>query len=129
MRISDWSSDVCSSDLLAVVEAAGILLRDGDALPVPLVGRLDRAAARLRAEHADQPNHVVFGAALEDPALVGAVGEPPEPRQNALPFAQGGMAALARRHEDTPRRGVAVPPHPPGAPLAPRTHSRPPHHP
>src|SRR3546814_9912593 len=28
MRISDWSSDVCSSDLIKVLEAAGLVRRD-----------------------------------------------------------------------------------------------------
>src|SRR3546814_16827502 len=50
MRISDWSSDVCSSDLVAVhvvgVEAVDAH-RQGLAAPVDLVQRLDDILARL----------------------------------------------------------------------------------
>src|SRR3546814_20380065 len=38
MRISDWSSDVCSSDLrgLAELDGAHVVLHDADLLPAPL---------------------------------------------------------------------------------------------
>src|SRR3546814_3007050 len=55
MRISDWSSDVCSSDLLVIARGAGILLRIGGVDAIDL-GRLqhqvrldfDRAQGRCR---------------------------------------------------------------------------------
>src|SRR3546814_3222535 len=52
MRISDWSSDVCSSDLLTLhalraLEAADVILHD--ALVSPEILALARPAARLEA--------------------------------------------------------------------------------
>src|SRR3546814_6434859 len=42
MRISDWSSDVCSSDLVARVDVCGTLLGDGrlPAVLLPLRGQI-----------------------------------------------------------------------------------------
>src|SRR3546814_2590470 len=60
MRISDWSSDVCSSDLLAraKLEAAGIAadLRQGDmyALPLPSDGA-DTVILHQVLHYAQQP--------------------------------------------------------------------------
>src|SRR3546814_14887522 len=51
MRISDWSSDVCSSDLLGLALAGATLLRHG----------------RLHGEPVDEVVHRVAGVAL-DPA-------------------------------------------------------------
>src|SRR3546814_12677606 len=43
MRISDWSSDVCSSDLLKPVDVARVHFRLGDALRLPwLVRQIDQ---------------------------------------------------------------------------------------
>src|SRR3546814_5587605 len=33
MRISDWSSDVCSSDLTPVISPAGLIIYSGDLFP------------------------------------------------------------------------------------------------
>src|SRR3546814_16524465 len=54
MRISDWSSDVCSSDLICVGEDDPGLVRIGAALRVPCVDQLGpRSLARLgRVDHA-----------------------------------------------------------------------------
>src|SRR3546814_20059712 len=55
MRISDWSSDVCSSDLLRVVRFAaklGFSIDEATAAPVPALAPLlaDAAPARLFEE-------------------------------------------------------------------------------
>src|SRR3546814_5443279 len=65
MRISDWSSDVCSSDLRcpgAVVAAAG--------------GLPDRRAVDAGLT-ADAGMHAIVGAAQAEPEHVVAVAEPP----------------------------------------------------
>src|SRR3546814_11348615 len=51
MRISDWSSDVCSSDLAAQQLALAVLeiLRDAGAVQVE-IDRIDRHLARQRAD-------------------------------------------------------------------------------
>src|SRR3546814_1030025 len=54
MRISDWSSDVCSSDLLAAVEALTLLgiaqdaVRLGDLLELLLDGLVARVDVRVQ---------------------------------------------------------------------------------
>src|SRR3546814_16496827 len=45
MRISDWSSDVCSSDLLTFLGAAGVVL--GARVPIILTSRADSERTRL----------------------------------------------------------------------------------
>src|SRR3546814_11803385 len=76
MRISDWSSDVCSSDLIKVLEAAGLVRRDVRGRthvcsldPAPLMradqwigiyrrfwtDRLDVLEKNLRADDAETP--------------------------------------------------------------------------
>src|SRR3546814_1054352 len=52
MRISDWSSDVCSSDLCAVVYQARRELSGGAADSTP---RFDREVAARRCRPPDQP--------------------------------------------------------------------------
>src|SRR3546814_8676101 len=65
MRISDWSSDVCSSDLLAETEAGGVLVDQdaGHALrPVatgPAHHRVDVARAAAGDERLAAVEHVV----------------------------------------------------------------------
>src|SRR3546814_7076390 len=53
MRISDWSSDVCSSDLLsgsaATRTAGGADVIDGKAFAAGLIGRVSAAVERLKA--------------------------------------------------------------------------------
>src|SRR3546814_4584105 len=56
MRISDWSSDVCSSDLVARPWHAGVLFGDAKALGHRLVARLGDDAALSVA--ANQPYSV-----------------------------------------------------------------------
>src|SRR3546814_5605486 len=74
MRISDWSSDVCSSDLLG----------QGDRLPWPGAGRLDHSLGRQPAGgHGDHPG-VLPG--RHGTAVVGA-----------RPAARGGCAGAAAR--------------------------------
>src|SRR3546814_10150609 len=48
MRISDWSSDVCSSDLIVVVAAAGPQERRGEHLLLAVDGRGDRPGLARR---------------------------------------------------------------------------------
>src|SRR3546814_3980613 len=61
MRISDWSSDVCSSDLTSVRFAAG-----GGAGFDALGAAFDSAIARARAEHDTATEQVRFQQALVD---------------------------------------------------------------
>src|SRR3546814_14329033 len=49
MRISDWSSDVCSSDLRPALAAALDYIREGDTLIVTKLDRLARSVADLVA--------------------------------------------------------------------------------
>src|SRR3546814_18180249 len=56
MRISDWSSDVCSSDLKAALPLAGIrVLEVGQALAGPLAGSIlaDMGADVIKVEKTD----------------------------------------------------------------------------
>src|SRR3546814_7654226 len=83
MRISDWSSDVCSSDLIALGEAQSITLNPGN---VTQAFRFDAGAGnRLFFDHIggstdpywrliDPRGQVVFG-----PSRVGDIEEPPLP--------------------------------------------------
>src|SRR3546814_6463458 len=79
MRISDWSSDVCSSDLIAT--------RYGEFLLIESVGDLRHAIAVgeglkqpvLAFEHADRPAEAALGA---------------QRRQQAFPRRMAGMGAL-----------------------------------
>src|SRR3546814_20611128 len=74
MRISDWSSDVCSSDLRAdVVRAAVLVLQVVGVLPH--VQAQDRGVARADALH---ERAVQVGAAL-DRELAGLVHAKPRP--------------------------------------------------
>src|SRR3546814_18795539 len=90
MRISDWSSDVCSSDLLRV--RARLLIEHGEelggGLPAPdghelVLGRADDAA------------HPALGAALAQPGEVHDAGAGP-----------GLIDALAHPHRPTRLLGV-----------------------
>src|SRR3546814_12168263 len=49
MRISDWSSDVCSSDLVA----RAVQAFDGDALAAEEIGQLAQDARLVRRHHLD----------------------------------------------------------------------------
>src|SRR3546814_1580086 len=70
MRISDWSSDVCSSDLLLVQQAAGL----GGDLVRPL---LVDAARKALAQPLEADDHVGDGFML----AVAADAERDDPRQ------------------------------------------------
>src|SRR3546814_19891071 len=87
MRISDWSSDVCSSDLYVVtnnhvIENADditVTLQDGTRLDAELVGRDPKTDLALLKVDADKPlQHLEFGDS--DSVRVGdwviAVGNP-----------------------------------------------------
>src|SRR3546814_20214746 len=69
MRISDWSSDVCSSDLLILPSSGGALVFGMDWLP--LIGRRTertayRAARQYKATHLvlDGPQAAAVGLAI-----------------------------------------------------------------
>src|SRR3546814_2085447 len=63
MRISDWSSDVCSSDLRVVHDPLEDGLRSVDALLPELARCTDQLSQHPmpRAEHDVEPDVVVFG--------------------------------------------------------------------
>src|SRR3546814_2903865 len=50
MRISDWSSDVCSSDLRDVGQVADIILQAVGVLPIELLARFDADRHRDRRQ-------------------------------------------------------------------------------
>src|SRR3546814_18248772 len=86
MRISDWSSDVCSSDLQRLATGFADLVGDTPALRLVDVGHAHRAAARREA----------FGVALaaalartgDDRGLAGelqCIGHPFHPRSVRVP--------------------------------------------
>src|SRR3546814_13460735 len=109
MRISDWSSDVCSSDLLFVIigdDAAfgGQLVRAlGQPQPVAnIIARIDRAVefgegargvnpGRLAAAGADivanpfAPRFLEFGADIVEPRADNVPGQGPRPTLRAHP--------------------------------------------
>src|SRR3546814_16494876 len=83
MRISDWSSDVCSSDLAGIIgtEAGALHRRDGDDARRDDVGNhaaRDRALQR-RGDHADLGGAAAHladqreGHVVEEPAAAGVV--------------------------------------------------------
>src|SRR3546814_15917587 len=62
MRISDWSSDVCSSDLAATAAAGrlGVGVADGELRAVQAFDVVDRRAHQvLQAQRIDQQNHAI----------------------------------------------------------------------
>src|SRR3546814_2360802 len=69
MRISDWSSDVCSSDLLAGFDG-DVLILYGD---VPLVTTATMRRMLDRLHEADSPAAVVLGFRPADPLAYGRV--------------------------------------------------------
>src|SRR3546814_11459162 len=103
MRISDWSSDVCSSDLTLIVEhidARRAANRLGDILIGELAERiagkdgLDRAGRALPRNRARQ-----IGAPTDDEDRVGRIAEQELAMREAI---RGG----GRGGRDTPRAGT-----------------------
>src|SRR3546814_10553743 len=100
MRISDWSSDVCSSDLALVDEQAGELDR--------LVERAAAVAAQvhhhavdvLAAELLEQPGHVARRRGVVVAVLPAALEVLVEGRQLDHAYAARGRAVLRRQGED-----------------------------
>src|SRR3546814_4883834 len=68
MRISDWSSDVCSSDLLVAEEAAAA--KDDEAL-AGIAGKLEKALGELQAA-----TMWFMGQGMQNPNQVGAGAHP-----------------------------------------------------
>src|SRR3546814_18824092 len=78
MRISDWSSDVCSSDLPAVIEIAALETREHlDMLGIEgeIARRLDPAKARSFADIDRQRIDAVAGRAVEQDIALPDLGE------------------------------------------------------
>src|SRR3546814_4672946 len=83
MRISDWSSDVCSSDLLAARRDAAFVRREREHLAVARDhlavgvdhrgGVVDRVAVAFVQRTGDQPDAAVAGGAAQD--LLGVAGQ------------------------------------------------------
>src|SRR3546814_15218066 len=97
MRISDWSSDVCSSDLIDMAAAVPHLaLRQ----QVPLENRVDRLEIELR-------RHIAHGAILLVKRLgcVGAFAIALDKVSEHRPMALE-MAAKVHRHERSEERRV-----------------------
>src|SRR3546814_2609228 len=101
MRISDWSSDVCSSDLLGVLGVAGgvadrrILRRRQRRAEMIVVDLLQRAGAhRLPVPHVDEG--AVCG--VMQPALVGAAGTPVQRLRPQVRAVQRRQMRVARQH-------------------------------
>src|SRR3546814_6352852 len=98
MRISDWSSDVCSSDLSAAAEEWGDRLIQGDALLAfapggALVdGRLRGSAAIVR----DGMDAAAFVVETEAGALMLVDGQDSGVRRTPVRLVDGSMAAHVR---------------------------------
>src|SRR3546814_16558217 len=88
MRISDWSSDVCSSDLLEVLQAA-------DLRPVVLPG----FRAFLENRHPRESG---------DPASLGLAGEPDDSQKSLGPRFRGDDGAGFAIAVATPDDGFAL---------------------
>src|SRR3546814_981788 len=73
MRMSDWSSDVCSSDLIAPIDADQHLAFGRAPDHTVRRGRLDRDARQLRGG-VDQRFERQIDPRRDDPAQIGAVG-------------------------------------------------------
>src|SRR3546814_5987041 len=86
MRISDWSSDVCSSDL------------SGDAEPEPVPLRVDARPDERDQRKPDQPG---------DPQDVGVLGHPDEPRAGTLAALDHAIADRGDDPEGIGHRQVA----------------------
>src|SRR3546814_12515803 len=118
MRISDWSSDVCSSDLAAPLVVVGEVGLDG--LRHPRREAVLVARAVLPALGAGPVvGHQHHDRVVELPGLLQRFEEPPDPRV--------GVSAEARvhllvAHAHTQRVGIAVVP----APLHPAPRGQPP---
>src|SRR3546814_5009007 len=114
MRISDWSSDVCSSDLAAVVgdqqESAGIALQKAfqpeRGFEVEVVGRLveQQQVGGLEQEGGEGHPHAPAAGELGAGALLGSLVEA-EPGQDTRGAGRGGVGAdggqtLVQRSEE-----------------------------
>src|SRR3546814_2378086 len=92
MRISDWSSDVCSSDLLAIAEGAGVVLEEQGLTRLGRDLRTERdPRGKLGAEEGGAVRHPRLQRARRAGVEVTAVGgmDDPQPldtrgRQEAL---------------------------------------------
>src|SRR3546814_7617657 len=86
MRISDWSSDVCSSDLQVGGQVPGVFLLAGIPLGVPVLGNAQADAGRMNFM-----THELVPLADDDGDVAGALED-------------AGAATLGARHETLQRR-------------------------
>src|SRR3546814_18162532 len=120
MRISDWSSDVCSSDLIAGLWArrhrAHLDEAEAEAehgghrarILVEAGGKAERVAERQAPERRGEKGIVVDGAVRSEPALQGPEGQAMralriEPPQQRAGERKGVQVRLTERSEE--RRG------------------------
>src|SRR3546814_16617831 len=133
MRISDWSSDVCSSDLERDVEQIGRHAAHGEIAPLTLiVGDTEAGQATKRFSHiligkapnivrahlADLPGRLAFG--LARGAIRGSpAGDDDARRRSAIPTFVGQLFLRHPRLGSTPRRAHPTRSAPPPPPVAP----------
>src|SRR3546814_1582136 len=84
MRISDWSSDVCSSDLARWRRRSAIVLLNGE----PTAGGTDRAW---------QTKTPVSDRSLENPRILNGANEPPNAVGERQPLPRHGTLAVRWR--------------------------------
>src|SRR3546814_8226734 len=101
MRISDWSSDVCSSDLVWIEDAAdpGMKRVETPDIDDRLVQRLAEQVARVSHQGINR-EHPLLGATLPDGARIQFCG-PPASRKHWA------MAIRRHRRLDLPQIGRA----------------------
>src|SRR3546814_19839305 len=104
MRISDWSSDVCSSDLRGLGIAEAVLLAELQRLVPGRLGRLDQrlvgAVARLQLHRRDGDLPVACALAVRAPDVL--AGVPPhavDGRRVARAGAQRRSTGIGERGE------------------------------
>src|SRR3546814_5674197 len=93
MRISDWSSDVCSSDLVALGDAAAARSQVRIALD-ELVERGDLAGRRRAIAHDRIVDQRDVGRILEDPVTIRVTVDGPGVRQAGMTVVVRGAAGL-----------------------------------
>src|SRR3546814_13963784 len=100
MRISDWSSDVCSSDLLEIlglVDRFAVGLHDAIGGAQHQLAHADALEVEVVADHLDRRRHHVGELHLADAQSAAAAGraEPAEKEADELPE---GVETEAARH-------------------------------
>src|SRR3546814_1310636 len=76
MRISDWSSDVCSSDLLDEISGRVLRWQDRESLPCPALHRIDMPLERDIGKGVDLDRHRLADAHQRELCLLEIGGHP-----------------------------------------------------